>query len=171
MCQNKFECFQLRHIFCLWRNKQNSFHNVITMDDLIKNCSNRLCFQTTVAEIWSALLILFGLLKMPLAFLARLTIILNWRLHCSSRPQQLFIDPLAIQWHPFDPVTIYRPLGWSIWPLGVDIDHFENHWSNTRWQLIFKYMLQHVIIIISKKLCLFNPFKAHNLFSMIQNSM
>jgi len=30
---------------------------------------------------------------MPFAFLARLTIILNWRLHCSSRPQQLFIDP------------------------------------------------------------------------------
>jgi len=29
---------------------------------------------------------------------------------------------------PFDPVTIYRPLGWSNWPLGVDIDHFEIHW-------------------------------------------
>ena len=24
-------------------------------------------------------------------------------------------------------MTIYRPLGWSSWPLGVDIDHFENH--------------------------------------------
>jgi len=27
-------------------------------------------------------------------------------------------------------MTIYRPLGWSIRPLGVDIDHFENHWVN-----------------------------------------
>jgi len=25
-------------------------------------------------------------------------------------------------------VTIYPPLGLSIRPLGVDIDHFENHW-------------------------------------------
>jgi len=25
---------------------------------------------------------------------------------------------------------IYRPLGWSNGPLGVDIDHFENHWVN-----------------------------------------
>jgi len=46
-----------------------------------------------------------------------LTIILNWRLHCSSRPQQLFVDPLAIQWPPFDAVTNYRPLGWTNWPL------------------------------------------------------
>jgi len=29
----------------------NSFHNDITMDDLIKNYSNRIYFQTTVAEI------------------------------------------------------------------------------------------------------------------------
>jgi len=36
---------------------------VITMDDLIKNYSNRMYFQTTAAEIWSALLILFDLLK------------------------------------------------------------------------------------------------------------
>jgi len=28
--------------YCLWRIKQNSFHNVITMDDLIKNYSNRM---------------------------------------------------------------------------------------------------------------------------------
>ena len=47
----------------LWRNKQKSFHNVTTMDDLIKNYSNLMYFQTTVAEIWSALLILFDLLK------------------------------------------------------------------------------------------------------------
>ena len=59
---------------------------------------------------------------------------LNWRLHCSSRSQQLFIDPLVIQWPPFDPVTIYRPLGWSNWPLGVDIDHFENHWPKCLWK-------------------------------------
>jgi len=65
--------------------------------------------------------------KTPFAFRARLTIIFNRRLHCSSRFQQLFIDPLAIQWPPFDPLTIYQPLGWPNWPLGVDIDHFENH--------------------------------------------
>ena len=63
--------------YCLWRNKQNSFHNVITMDDLIKNYSNRMYFWTTVAEIWSALLILFDLLKNAFAFLALLTINLN----------------------------------------------------------------------------------------------
>jgi len=28
---------------------------------------------------------------------------------------------------PFDPVTIYRPFGWSNRPMGVDVDHFENH--------------------------------------------
>jgi len=67
-------------------------------------------------------------LKNAFAFLAQLTRSLNWTLHCSGRPQELFIDPLAIQWPSFDPVTIYRPLGWSNWPLGVDIDHFENHW-------------------------------------------
>jgi len=33
------------------------------MDDLIKIYSNRIYFQTTAAEIWSALLILFDLLK------------------------------------------------------------------------------------------------------------
>ena len=37
---------ELRHIhyniYCLWRNKHNSFHNVMTMDDLIKNYSNRM---------------------------------------------------------------------------------------------------------------------------------
>jgi len=31
---------------------------------------------------------------------------------------------------PFNPVTIYRPLRWSNWPLGVDIDNFENHCSS-----------------------------------------
>jgi len=30
--------------YCLRRNKQNRFYNVITMDDLIKNYSNRMCF-------------------------------------------------------------------------------------------------------------------------------
>jgi len=55
---------------------------------------------------------------MLFAFLARLTIILNWRLQRSSRLQQLFIDPLTIQWPLFNPVTIYRSLGWSIWPWG-----------------------------------------------------
>ena len=33
------------------------------MDDLIKNYLNRMYFWTTIAEIWSALLILFDLLK------------------------------------------------------------------------------------------------------------
>ena len=46
---------------------------------------------------------------------------------CSSRHQQLFVDTLAIQWPPFNTVTIYGPLGWPNWPLGVKIDHFENH--------------------------------------------
>jgi len=35
--------------------------------------------------------------------------------------------PAVIHLPPFDPVSIYRPLGWSNWPLGVDIDQFENH--------------------------------------------
>jgi len=35
--------------------------------------------------------------------------------------------PLSHSMTPIRPVTIYRPLGWSNWPLGVDIDHFENH--------------------------------------------
>jgi len=86
----------------------NSFHNDITMDDLIKNYSNRIYFQTTVAEIWSALFCW----KTPFAFLAWLTIILNWRLHCSNRPQQLFIDP------PGYSVTIpprdYLPTPWMV---------------------------------------------------------
>jgi len=68
-------------------------------------------FQTTVAEIWSALLILFDSLKNAVCIPCPINNNLNWRLHCSSRPQQLFIDPLTIQWPPFDPVTIYRPLG------------------------------------------------------------
>ena len=59
-----------------------------------------------------------GYLVWRLAFLARLTIILNWRLHCFSRPQELFIQHLAIQWHRFDPVTIYRPLDGPIDPWG-----------------------------------------------------
>jgi len=113
--------------YCLWRNKQNTLHKVITMDDLIKKYSNRMYFYATVAEIWSAFLTCLICWKTPFAFLAPLTKILNWRLHCSSRPQELFIDPLAIQWPPFDPVTIYRTLGWSNWLLGVDIDYFENH--------------------------------------------
>ena len=62
MCQNEFEYFLLEindkiihnrkmryNIDCDVTNK--SFHNVITIDDLIKNYSNRICFQTTVAEI------------------------------------------------------------------------------------------------------------------------
>jgi len=48
-------------------------------------------------------------------------------LHRSSRPQQLFIDPWTFS-DPIRPLTIYRHLGWSNWPLGVDIDHFANHW-------------------------------------------
>ena len=55
---------------------------------------------------------------MPFAFLAWFTMILNWRLHCSSRPQELFIDLLAIRWPPFDPVTIYRPLDGPVHPWG-----------------------------------------------------
>jgi len=35
------------------------------MDELIKKYSNRMYFQTTVAEICSALLLLFDLLKDP----------------------------------------------------------------------------------------------------------
>jgi len=33
---------QHMHYNSLWSNKQNSFHNVITMDDLIKNYSNQM---------------------------------------------------------------------------------------------------------------------------------
>jgi len=86
-------------------------------------------FQTTVAEIWSALLILFDMLKNAVC----IPCLINDNFEseaCSSRPQQLFIDPLAIQWPPIDPVTIYRPLGQSNWLLGVDIDHFENYWAS-----------------------------------------
>ena len=37
---------------------------------------------------------------------------------------------------PFDPLTIYQPLGLpNNWPLGVDIDHFENHCTRPRrWE-------------------------------------
>jgi len=47
---------------------------------------------------------------------------------------KLHVTPAVIHWPPghsvtpFDPVTIHWPLGWTNWPLGVDIDHFENHW-------------------------------------------
>jgi len=41
---------------------------------------------------------------------------------------KLCLEPSGHSVTPFDPVTIYRLLGWSNWPLGVDIDHFENHW-------------------------------------------
>ena len=34
---------------------------------------------------------------------------------------KICLELRAIQWPPFDPVTIY-------WPLGVDIDHIEYHW-------------------------------------------
>jgi len=60
---------------------------------------------------------------MPFAFLARLTIILHWRLHCSSRPQSLFIDP----WPCSDPFQLrdYLSTLWMVqltpggryWPL------------------------------------------------------
>ena len=40
-------------------------------------------------------------IETPFVFLARLTLILNWRLHCSSKTQQLFIDPLG---HSVTPV-------------------------------------------------------------------
>ena len=74
-------------------------------------------FQTTVAEIWSALLILFDMLKNAVCIPCPIND--NFESEaCSSRPQQLFIDPLAIQWPPIDPVTIYRPLGQSNWLLG-----------------------------------------------------
>jgi len=32
---------------------------------------------------------------------------------------------------PFDTVTIYRPLGWSNWPLEIDTALFKNHWFRT----------------------------------------
>jgi len=31
---------------------------------------------------------------------------------------KIFLELRAIQWPPFDPATIYRPLVWSSWPLG-----------------------------------------------------
>jgi len=53
-------------------------------------------FQTIVVEIWSALLILFDLLENAVYIPGRLIKNLNWRFHCSSKPQEVFIDPLAI---------------------------------------------------------------------------
>ena len=41
---------------------------------------------------------------------------------------KICLELSAIQWPPFDSVTIYRSLVWSNWPLGVDFDHFKNHW-------------------------------------------
>ena len=51
-------------------------------------------------------------------------IILNWKLYCSSRPQQLFIDSQT-------PWLFLTP--WMVQlTFGVDIDHFENHWATHR---------------------------------------
>jgi len=85
---------------------------------LQKNYSNRMYVWTTAAEIWAALSTLFDLLKSAVCIPCPVNTNFGWRLHCSSRPQQLFIGPLAIQWSPFDPVIIYWPLGWSNWLLG-----------------------------------------------------
>jgi len=46
---------------------------------------------------------------MPFAFLARLKIIVCRRLHCSSRPQQLFIHP----W-PFSDPRDYLSTPWMV---------------------------------------------------------
>ena len=114
--------------YCLWCKKQNSFHNVITMDDLIKNYLNWMYFLTTVPEIWSVLLIVFDLLKNTVCIPCQINN--NW-IGGSIAPvdsSSYSLKPLAIQWSPLGPVTIYRPLGWSNWSLGINIDHFENHW-------------------------------------------
>jgi len=45
--------------------------------------------------------------------------------------QKTCLELEAIQRFLFDLVTIYRLIGWSnCWPLGIDIDHFENHSSS-----------------------------------------
>jgi len=80
-------------------------------------------FQTTVAEIWSALLSLFDLLKNAACIPCPINN--NFELEASLRQY----TPAAIHWPTFDPVTIYWPLGWSNWHLGVDINHFEAHCS------------------------------------------
>ena len=75
-------------------------------------------FSTTIAEIWSALLILFDLLKN--AVYIPCPINNNFALEASLLQK----TPAVIHWPPdrsvipFDPVTIYWPLGWSNWPLG-----------------------------------------------------
>jgi len=66
-------------------------------------------FQTTVAEIWLALLILFDLLKNAVCIPCPINNNFELEAHCCSRPQQLLIDTLAIQWPPFDPMTISTP--------------------------------------------------------------
>jgi len=111
------------------------------MDDLIKTIRIECTFKLLWLKFDQPSKFCLICWKTPFAFLARLKIILNWRLHCSSRPQQLFIDPRAIQWPLFDPSTIYRPLEWSNRPLGVNIDHFENHWiRQTKSEKLWTYL-------------------------------
>ena len=75
-------------------------------------------FQTTVAEIWSALLISFDLLKKAVCIPCPINNNLNWRLHISSRPQQFFIDPLAINWPHSTPWLFIDPLDGPVDPWG-----------------------------------------------------
>ena len=108
--------------YCLWRNKQNSFHNAITTDNLIKNFSNKMYFQTTVAEIWSALITLFDLLKITICIPCPINNNFEFEASLLQQTPAAIYWPLAIQWLPFHPVTIYQPLGWSNWPLRVNVN-------------------------------------------------
>ena len=101
----------IRNIDVIKQNCQGS----IPFSPLSTSLMRRMCLMqlNKHTEIWSALLILFDLLKNAVCIPCPINNDFDWRVHCCSRPQQLFIDPLAIQWPPFDPVTIYQPLGWS----------------------------------------------------------
>jgi len=66
--------------------------------------------------MWSALLILFDLLKNAVCIPCLINSSL--RLHCSSRPQQLFIDSLVIQWPHLTLWLFIDPLDGPIDPWG-----------------------------------------------------
>jgi len=85
------------------------------MDDLIKNYSNRIYFQTTVAEIWSALLILFDLLKNA----ACISCPINNNLELEASLLQK--TPAVIHWAPGHSVTPIRPRDYLSTPWMVQL--------------------------------------------------
>ena len=98
-------------------------------------------FSTTIAEIWSALLILFDLLKN--AVYIPCPINNNFALEASLLQK----TPAVIHWPPDRSVIPIRPRDYLLTPLvvqltpGVDIDHFENHWSNSSFAVLMSKQL------------------------------